>query len=109
MRLRSRYQFKRMAHIPNKYTGKWIIVKVRPNKDHCPKLGITVTRRFGKSHFRNRFKRLVREAFRLSYHQFFEGLDILVQPRTLALSAHMEDIRLELIEALKASGYSSNQ
>lgn len=103
MRLRSRMQYKRMAHVQNKYTGQWIVVKTRPSKSHCPKLGITVTRRFGKSHQRNRFKRLVREAFRLSCQQFFSGIDILVQPRSLALKANMEDIRNELIQALKNS------
>lgn len=95
-----------MAHVASKYTGQWIIVKVRPNKNHCPKLGITVTRKFGKSHDRNRFKRLVRESFRLNYYKFMLGLDILVMPRSYALHAKMENVQSELLEALKT--YQSN-
>lgn len=82
-----------------------MIVKVRPNQNKTPKLGITVTKRFGKAHQRNRFKRVVREAFRLSNHQFNANLDILIQPRTCAAHAKLTDIRLELLLALSALGY----
>lgn len=101
MRLCSRYQFQRMSHGASKFVGQWIIVKVRYNKNHCPKLGITVTRKYGKSHDRNRFKRLVREAFRLNHDQFMRGIDILVFPRSSSLSAKMNNIQSELLEALR--------
>lgn len=93
-----------MVHAPFSYAGKLIVVKVRLNNNQVPKLGITVTRRFGKAHDRNRFKRIVREAFRLSKHQFFEGLDILISPRTYALNADMFQIQKEMVEIIiKAS------
>lgn len=94
-----------MNYATGKYTGQWIIVKTFSNKNHCPKLGITVTRKFGKSHQRNRFKRLTREAFRLSCYQFFQGVDILILPRSEAHQAKLEDIKNELLEALRISGY----
>jgi ribonuclease P protein component len=89
-----------MAHSSSKFIGQWIIVKIRKNNNQCPKLGITVTRKFGKSHDRNRFKRLVREAFRLNYSRFMIGLDILVFPRSFANHAKMQNIQSELLEAL---------
>jgi len=107
MRLLSRSQYKRMGYSSNVYKGQWIILKISSNRNHCPKLGITVTRKFGKSHDRNRFKRIVREAFRLSSHQFFTGIDILVQPRSLALNATNIDILDELLSAIKDLGYLS--
>lgn len=96
MRLRTRQQYRRMAKGTLRYTGRWILVDIRPTKDSFSKLGITVTKRYGESHQRNRFKRLVREAFRLSYPEFSQSFDILVRPRTQALRAVMNDIRQEL-------------
>lgn len=98
-----------MTHASQKFTGQWIIVRVKSNVNKRPRLGITVTRKFGKSHDRNRFKRLVREGFRLSYHRFFLGLDILVFPRTSALQANMHEVQSELLQALFELGYLSDQ
>lgn len=53
----------------------------RSTKTLSPKLGITVSRRYGKAHARNRFKRLVREAFRRLAPTLPSGLELHVSPR----------------------------
>lgn len=45
------------------------------------RLGLTVSKRFGNALLRNRFKRLVREAFRLTQYLLPPGLIIHVTPR----------------------------
>ena len=65
------------------------------------KLGITASRRFGKAHERNRFKRIVREAFRLTFHQLPKNLYIIVKPRTFAKFAKTQDIQAELLQLIK--------
>jgi ribonuclease P protein component len=45
-------------------------------------LGITVSKRFGNAVARNRFKRLIREAFRIEQYLLPPGLVIHVLPRT---------------------------
>lgn len=97
-----------MAYASFSQAGKWIVVKVRPNNNQIPKLGITVTRRYGKAHDRNRFKRLVRESFRLSKNQFYTGLDILVIPRTFALEASLGDIQQEFVDILNKASIHFN-
>lgn len=54
---------------------------LRSGHSSCAKLGITVAKRHGKAHDRNLFKRLVREAFRLSYPRFPQDLEMNVFPR----------------------------
>jgi ribonuclease P protein component len=46
------------------------------------RLGLSVSRKFGPAHLRNRFKRLCREAFRLSRVNLPAGLDLIIIPRT---------------------------
>jgi ribonuclease P protein component len=59
-----------------------------------PRLGLSVSRRMGKAVVRNRWKRLVREAFRLSRQQLPAGIDLVVVPR--------QDVEPELAELLQS-------
>lgn len=92
-----------MINHSKRFVGKWIILDVRNNRMNQIRLGITVTKKFGKAHQRNRFKRLMREAFRLSSHQLPPEIDIHVIARTRSLSAKMYDVAEELISLLTKS------
>ena len=49
----------------------------------CPnaKFGITISKKWGKSHERNRFKRVVREAYRKIYFDLPFNIEINVHPK----------------------------
>ncbi len=97
MRLRTRKQYQRMIHKTQKFTGQWIIVDIRLTSAPFSRLGITATKKYGDAPQRNRFKRLVRESFRLSYPLFKKTFDIVVRPRSQALLAVKSDIEKELL------------
>jgi ribonuclease P protein component len=46
-----------------------------------PRLGLSVSRKVGGAVARNRWKRLLREAFRLSRRELPRGIDLVVVPR----------------------------
>lgn len=61
------------------------------------RLGITVTRRFGDAHRRNRFKRIVREAFRLSYKEMMSGVDLNIRPYQRNYHLTVAEVQAELM------------
>ncbi len=101
-RLRHRYQYRRFGRDSLKRAGQLIVVEQRQGRADTPKLGITVTRKYGKSHERNRFKRLVREAYRLNSSQFPAGIEIHIRPKHSARHARMQDIQAELLALVGA-------
>lgn len=100
LRLRSRYDFKRMASRCKRYTGAYFIIDVRKTNSTVTRLGITVTRRFGDSHRRNRFKRVIREGFRLSYTHLQKGLDINIRPLKDCFDLTTQQVQHELAKFL---------
>lgn len=99
-RLRKSGQFQRVGHKHKRLVGKWIVVDFQLRNQPSSRLGITVTKKFGSAVLRNRFKRITREAFRLSRALLPKGLDIVVKPRTEALDASMQQIQQELMQLL---------
>lgn len=101
VRLLRRRDYLNVAQSKDKRAGKYIYVDCLSTDREFSRLGITVTRRYGKSHERNRFKRLVREAFRLSRLDLPENFDIIVKPRAYAKQACLKDIQDEIKKILK--------
>jgi ribonuclease P protein component len=94
-RLRRRRDYQRLTACHRK-VGELIVVDFRISRESPRRLGITVTKKFGKSHVRNRFKRIVREAFRLCQQDLLQGIQLNVKPRSAAQAATSADIYREL-------------
>lgn len=96
-RLLARRQFRKRG---NRKYGRYLVIDIRDNDLGYSRLGITASRHYGNAVRRNRFKRIVREAFRLSQASLLKGLDLNVRPRPYAQHAKTPDIIKELLEII---------
>jgi ribonuclease P protein component len=77
-----------------------LLLLVCARADDLPaRLGITATRKFGGAVSRNRAKRLIREAFRLSPDVVPNGMDVVVIPKANARLSGLSMVKGELERA----------
>jgi ribonuclease P protein component len=79
-RLTHAKEFQAVFKARNSARGTRIIVHGLANGLAWSRLGLSVGRKFGNAVARNRFKRLCREAFRLSQHTLPQGWDFVLTP-----------------------------
>ncbi len=59
-----------------------LIIYTRESDLPYPRLGLSVSRKFGPAVHRNRLRRLIREAFRLTTSELPGGIDLVIIPRS---------------------------
>lgn len=80
-RVRTTGEFKTIYERRCKASDGTLLVFVASNSLGKTRLGLSVSRKFGNAVMRNRLKRLVREAFRLSRDELPAGIDLVVIPQ----------------------------
>ena len=100
-RLTTRREFVHLQRGGKRLVGKLICIDYRWASSGGPRLGITASTRYGDSHERNRFKRLVREAFRTSLPSLPPHIEVNVVPRQRAKGATSQLVQEELLSLIQ--------
>lgn len=80
-RLRSTRQFQRVYERRCSASDHGLIVYACEGETQKTRLGVSVSRKIGGAVVRNRWKRLMREAFRITKHELPAGIDFVLIPR----------------------------
>ena len=102
-RLRRRAEFDRVFAQGRMHRGRHVVVHVRPSGARFSRLGIVVSGKVGGAVRRNRFKRLVREAFRRAVTELDRSWDVVVVVRP-GRPDRFAPIAREMLEAFARLG-----
>ncbi len=81
VRLRKQAEFDRVFGSNAYAADDVLVVNGNSNDDGVTRIGLSVSRRVGNAVVRNRWKRLIREAFRTQQNDLPKGLDLVARPR----------------------------
>jgi len=93
--LRTADDFKRVYDLKLRAGDNHLLIFCAANDLQDTRIGLSVSKKNGNAVRRNRIKRLLREAFRLSQHEIPQGLDLILIPRPGAESS-VDDYRSSL-------------
>lgn len=81
LRIRTPAEFDRIYKARIFAADDVLVVNGDANSLDHPRLGLSVSKKVGNAVVRNRWKRLIREAFRLSREKLPAGIDLVVRPQ----------------------------
>jgi ribonuclease P protein component len=98
--LRKGAEFTRVYALRCVARGPHLTVFAAPNQSQALRVGLSVSKKHGNAVLRNRLKRLLREAFRLSRHELSVGLDLVLVPVD-ARDTTLEEFQAALVAAVQ--------
>jgi len=88
----------------NGFANPLLVLYARRNRTGMNRVGITVSKKLGKAHIRNRVRRRFREVYRLNEDAFQPGWDIVIVARSKAIDAPFADLTKAYLSLAKKAG-----
>lgn len=97
LRLKTPEEFKRVYDRKRSASDGILVVYACENLLEHPRLGVSVSKKVGNAVVRNRYKRLFREAFRLTQHQLPNSVDLILIPRSGSEPPTLDELKASLV------------
>ena len=101
--LKLNHIFQRLYHSKGVADG-YLVLYARKNRTGGNRVGVTVSKKLGKAHVRNRVRRRLREVYRLNEESFRCGWDIVVVARSKAVDAEFSRLTKSYLTLAKKAG-----
>ena len=101
--LKLNHVFRRLYHT-NGQANSFMVLYARRNRTGKNRVGITVSKKLGKAVVRNRFRRILREVYRLNEEKFQPGWDIVVVARSRTVEAKFDRLVDAYLSLAKKAG-----
>ena len=101
--LKLNHIFRRLYHTSG-FADGLLVLYARKNRTDGNRVGVTVSKKLGKAHVRNRTRRRIREVYRLNEEKFQPGWDIVVVARTKAVEAPFGKLTASYLALAKKAG-----
>ena len=101
--LKLNHIFQRLYHTKGVADG-YLVLYARKNRTERNRVGITVSKKLGKAHVRNRIRRRLREVYRLNEEKFRPGWDIVVVARSRTLDADFSKLTKSYLSLAAKAG-----
>ena len=94
----------RRLYRTNGYADGYMVLYARRNRTDTNRVGITVGKKLGKAHIRNRARRRLREVYRLNEEKFAPGWDIVIVARSKSVEAEFAKLTKSFLTLAKKAG-----
>ena len=101
--LKLNHIFQRLYRTSGHANGSFVLY-ARRNRTATNRVGITVSKKLGKAHVRNRVRRRIREIYRLNEEKFQPGWDIVVVARAKAIDAPFDLLTKNFLSLAEKAG-----
>lgn len=101
--LKLNHIFRRLYHTSG-HADAYLVLYARKNRTQGNRVGITVSKKLGKAHVRNRVRRRLREVYRLNEAKFKPGWDIVVVARSKAVDAPFDKLTASYLALAAKAG-----
>lgn len=101
--LKLNHIFRKLYRTDGKVNG-FLVLYAKANHTDCNRVGVTVSKKLGKAHVRNRVRRRLREIYRLNEAQFASGYDIVVVARSRCVDADFSKLTAAYLSLAEKAG-----